>query len=442
VANVNVTLSGSAFFVFWKPGSFGSRHEIDRGRLEMRALGPWVALLLLSVGGWIPAVYAATTLTYEYDANGNLVKGEGKAYEYNDANQLVRVRHGDAAGPVIAEYLYDHTGQRIKKIEDGVTTYYIGKHYETRVEGGLAASTSYYFADGERIAKKDATGKIYYYVNDHLGGTNAVVDSNGKLIERTRYFPFGEIRDGGNERYTYTGKEKDKASDLYYYEARHYKYDLNHFTQADIIISDIYDPQNLNRYSYVKNNPSNYIDPSGYAWWNPLTWFKGKSYTKEKTINNYKSGNLAKIELPEASTSPIMNSNSIDFTNSFRQGHPFKPEDGINNLGGQCGWFTQQLTDVYDKYGPMGNTLSSKQELINKNIGNGAFLPGSQEIKPGYVIFTNESDSGHAAIVNSVEGDFLTLTETNFNYTLGVDHTRKLRTDSNLIIGILIASPK
>lgn len=79
----------------------------------------------------IPQVHADTTLTYAYDANGNIIRGDGKYYEYNDANKLVRIRHNDQNGAVIAEYFYDNNGQRIKKVENGVTTYYIGKHYET-----------------------------------------------------------------------------------------------------------------------------------------------------------------------------------------------------------------------------------------------------------------------------------------------------------------------
>lgn len=35
------------------------------------------------------------------------------------------------------------------------------------------------------------------------------------------------------------------------------------FIQPDPIISDVYDPQDLNRYTYVRNNPYKYVDPSG-----------------------------------------------------------------------------------------------------------------------------------------------------------------------------------
>jgi len=43
-------------------------------------------LLLFAVA---PGVNAAASLTFEYDANGNLIQGDGEYYEYNDANQLV-----------------------------------------------------------------------------------------------------------------------------------------------------------------------------------------------------------------------------------------------------------------------------------------------------------------------------------------------------------------
>ena len=140
---------------------------------------------------------AATSLTYVYDANGNLIQGDGKYYEYNDANQLVKVRHEDASGPILAEYFYDYSGQRIKKVENGITTYYIGKHYEKQTSDTGSTNTSYYFANGERVAKKDTLGNLFYYHLDHLGGTNVITDLSGNLVERIKYYPFGEIREGG-----------------------------------------------------------------------------------------------------------------------------------------------------------------------------------------------------------------------------------------------------
>jgi RHS repeat-associated protein len=62
----------------------------------------------------------------------------------------------------------------------------------------------------------------------------------------------------------YTGQINDGATGLYYYNARYYDPALHKFIQADTIVPDPNDPQTLNRFSYVNNNPVKYIDPTGH----------------------------------------------------------------------------------------------------------------------------------------------------------------------------------
>ena len=47
--------------------------------------------------------------------------------------------------------------------------------------------------------------------------------------------------------------------------ARYYAAEIGRFVQPDSMLPDIYDPQQLNRYAYVRNNPLKYVDPSGNA---------------------------------------------------------------------------------------------------------------------------------------------------------------------------------
>ncbi len=211
----------------------------------------------------------ALSVSYSYDPNGNLVSDGTHCYTYNDANQLTKVIDC-SSNQTIAEYWYDHQGKRGKKnhYEDGIlqyTIYYIGDFFETKLyPNGTTENTSYYFLNGERVARKDPDGSMHYIHGDHLGSADVVTDSTGNLEEKTQYYPYGKIIAGGNQsKYLYTGQEKDEETGLYYYGARYYNPELMRFVQADLVIPALYNPQALNRYSYVQNNPVKYVDPEG-----------------------------------------------------------------------------------------------------------------------------------------------------------------------------------
>jgi RHS repeat-associated protein len=62
----------------------------------------------------------------------------------------------------------------------------------------------------------------------------------------------------------FTGQRFDGTIGLYDYGARFYDPALGRFVQADTIVPNPANPQDLNRYAYVRNNPLRYVDPSGY----------------------------------------------------------------------------------------------------------------------------------------------------------------------------------
>ncbi|PJC64245.1 MAG: hypothetical protein CO021_05220 [Deltaproteobacteria bacterium CG_4_9_14_0_2_um_filter_42_21] len=96
----------------------------------------------------------------------------------------------------------------------------------------------------------------------------------GDLVQRIEYTPFGQERFVLNaaleENPKFTGQTHDIDTDLYYYNARYYDPSLGRFFQADSIISNVFQPQTINPYSYVLNNPLKYIDPSGHAIYIPI----------------------------------------------------------------------------------------------------------------------------------------------------------------------------
>lgn len=225
-----------------------------------------LTLLFHFSNSFVPAFAA---VTYQYDNNGNQISDTRNCYTYNEANQLKQVKNCSNS-QLIAEYIYDYNGQRIAKKEyiNGVlskTVYSPSKEYETvKTATGSAQNTTYYYANNELIAKKNPDNTKTFYHNDHLGSSTLLTNDIGALVENTTYPPFGEVVSGGqNSKYQFTGQEKDSTG-LNYYGARYYNSHLAHFTQPDTQLPNIYDPQQLNRYAYSRNNPLKYIDPSGH----------------------------------------------------------------------------------------------------------------------------------------------------------------------------------
>ncbi|MBF0532562.1 MAG: RHS repeat-associated core domain-containing protein, partial [Candidatus Omnitrophica bacterium] len=119
--------------------------------------------------------------------------------------------------------------------------------------------------DGQRIAKRQS-GVTTYYHADHLGSDNVQTDTGGAQLTQNQYLPYGEFPTtppAGSSGPRYTGQYYDEETGLYYYGARYYNPTIGRFFTADALIGNPTDSQSFNRYSYVKNNPINYIDPTG-----------------------------------------------------------------------------------------------------------------------------------------------------------------------------------
>src|SRR5882762_6561514 len=63
--------------------------------------------------------------------------------------------------------------------------------------------------------------------------------------------------------YKFTGKERDSESGLDNFGARYDSSSLGRFMSPDPMGGHQEDPQTLNRYAYVRNNPLNLTDPTG-----------------------------------------------------------------------------------------------------------------------------------------------------------------------------------
>lgn len=149
--------------------------------------------------------------------------------------------------------------------------------------------TKYITAADMKIAQIKGADVVSYYHKDHLNSSTVMTNASGGELERTNYAPYGTARAFTGTlttNYRYTGKELDAETGLYYYGARYYDPMIGRFISADSIVSDYYDPQDLNRYAYARNNPMKYVDPDGHVFKVATVLFRG-GYALYKGYNLY-----------------------------------------------------------------------------------------------------------------------------------------------------------
>lgn len=221
-----------------------------------------------------------TDYQYTYDNNGNLIQENGARHfewDYGDRLRVFRTQTGNAEPSVHAHYLYDASGQRVKKlVRKGnrveVTVYIDGVfEYQRIVQSGEPQenNTLHVMDNQSRIAlvrvgnpfPNDTTPTVKYHLGDHLGSSNVVVDEAGNLVNREEYTPYGETSFGSfaRKRYRLTGKERDEESGLNYHGARYYASWLVRWTSCDPAGT----VDGINLYAYVAGNPIRLKDFSG-----------------------------------------------------------------------------------------------------------------------------------------------------------------------------------
>jgi RHS repeat-associated protein len=121
------------------------------------------------------------------------------------------------------------------------------------------------------------TPVFYYYHNDHLGSSHILSDRNGERVAWYEYTTFGASRwydaPGVSVSNRYTGQIFDDDTGLYFYNSRYYDPQLARFIQPDTLVPGSTDPQSLNRYTYIGNNPLNGTDPNGHDFWSDVGGF-------------------------------------------------------------------------------------------------------------------------------------------------------------------------
>jgi RHS repeat-associated protein len=226
-------------------------------------------------------VSGSTTVEYTTDANGN-VTGEATsrhfAWDHADRLRAYATQVAGAEPSVHAQYLYDSTGQRVKKFvrrQGGAVevTHYVDEWFEHHRWAGAENNHLHVFDDHQRVAlvrvgpahPDDGGPAVAVHLGDHLGSSTVVLDGTGTVTNREEYTPYGETSFGSytRKRYRFTGMERDEESGLAYHSARYLAPWLGRWLSPDPAAPG----SGVNAYAYVGGNPMRLVDPSGLGFW-------------------------------------------------------------------------------------------------------------------------------------------------------------------------------
>lgn len=251
-----------------------------------------------------------TKHSFSYQPNGNLsFKTDCGTYAYGNSSSPyqvtsvsgylnpLNVQHNDldkvsqitdnAAGKQL-DLVYGNDGERIRmeyRLNSQLQyTRYYQNHFDREETPGSYREWSYVLAPTGIAAvyfNNNDTARLLNVSPDALGSPVMLSNGSGAVVEEQSFDAWGRRRNPADWSYAgipavtrmirgYTGHEQLDEVGLINMNGRVYDPLLGRFVQPDPVVQDAGDLQNLNRYSYVLNNPLRYTDPSGYRYSGPV----------------------------------------------------------------------------------------------------------------------------------------------------------------------------
>jgi len=205
---------------------------------------------------------------------------------YNFFNQPTQITEGDNK----VELFYGSNQQRNKAEIDGnghFARYYINKYYEVEQQfmRPMPPPRNHHYIYGDKgivaLHINDNyslnNDSIYYIHTDHLGSYCALSNINKQVVARNYFDAWGNfiIRDNyfavPVTTRGFTGHEHYPELKIINMNGRLYDPVIGRFFSPDQYVANSTFTQDFNRYSYARNNPLHYTDPTGQK----LEWWKG-----------------------------------------------------------------------------------------------------------------------------------------------------------------------
>ena len=231
-----------------------------------------------------------------YDLAGNTTvntaAGSTNYYLYDAEGRVCALRSQAPDGVwLMMGYAYNGDGERVAKGSISVWScdpftngfhsnedYILGFGGEQLAEmgddgrGNMVPQRVYISAGGQQIATYDPDG-THFRLTNWLGSLRVTTNFAGVIESTCTSMPFGDglSCSGPADPHRFTGKERDTESGNDYFGARYYASTMGRFLSPDwsakivpVPYAKLGNPQSLNLYAYVLNNPLSNVDPDGH----------------------------------------------------------------------------------------------------------------------------------------------------------------------------------
>ena len=317
---------------------------------------------------------------FSYDPAGNQVtNGTGQTFFYDAAGRLAKVK--DQNNVTVATYTYGSSNQRLitqsGDENSPAKTYYIWdggsviSEYTDPSGAVMPQWSKDYIYFGARLLATDEPngvgGEIVHYHHPDRLGTRLVTNNLDTTYFKQAGLPFGTPLDSestGATNRRFTSYDRSTTTGLDYAVNRNYDSRQGRFTQPDPLgmgAASLTDPQSLNMYSYVGNDPVNRVDPDGQFWGALFQLIAGLFHNLKPNVIN---GSFAYHNHP-----PV----SVSFTSNFQTIGVGYGGIGIPlRIEGQ--WLPELLNPKSD---PFGDAVAAARGILSGNNECSRFFGGA-----------------------------------------------------------------
>ncbi len=210
-----------------------------------------------------------------YDTNGNLLSYKTRSYSWQAGRQLAQITDTDEDNIFTADYTYNESGIRTRKVVNGIPTDYILEGGKVILETTGSDTLHYSYDSRGQLVSFSLNGTPYFYTRNGQGDITGLIDASGAQVVRYTYDSWGKpvsitgslaTTVGAKNPYRYRGYRYDNESGLYYLQSRYYDPSIKRFISADIFVSTGQGFSGNNVYAYCGNQPINRSDSGGMFW--------------------------------------------------------------------------------------------------------------------------------------------------------------------------------